>query len=134
MNVALAGCVLFGEKRDIYLLHRNKSGFTQWELPGGKVEPGETLEQAAIRELREELGVEVTLKRKLGETSFSENSLEYIYTWFIAEVTEGALSICERGIFDNLKSFSIEELSGLKLSSNMKKLHDAVLRGEVVLF
>lgn len=38
-----------------------------WEFPGGKVEPGESDDAALVRECREELGVEVTLDRRLGD-------------------------------------------------------------------
>lgn len=51
---------------DRILLARHRRGkHVYWVLPGGAVEPGETPEQAAIRELREEAGLEVRLDRLL---------------------------------------------------------------------
>jgi 8-oxo-dGTP diphosphatase len=60
--IARDGCVL--------VCQRAAGGFHagKWEFPGGKVEPGESLEDCMRRELLEELGIEATVGRVLWQT------------------------------------------------------------------
>ncbi|RYE91389.1 MAG: NUDIX domain-containing protein, partial [Oxalobacteraceae bacterium] len=66
-RIHVAAAVIRGADQRILIARR---GDTQhqgglWEFPGGKVEPGETVQAALARELREELGIEVSLARPL---------------------------------------------------------------------
>lgn len=53
--------VIFNEKNDILFIHNRRYtvGHLEWEIPAGKIEPGENIEVAAEREAREETGCEL---------------------------------------------------------------------------
>lgn len=121
----LAGCVLRNEQGEILLLHRNKKDRVQWELPGGKREEGETTEAAAIREIKEELGVDVRLTAALGGAIFVENQARHSYTWYDAALVQQSdvPRICEPQTFDDLRYWNVTELTNRDdLSANLQNL------------
>jgi ADP-ribose pyrophosphatase YjhB (NUDIX family) len=64
MDVRVTGIVVDDGDR-LLLLNQDTEAERAWSLPGGKIDPGETAEQALVRELREETGVEVEVGRLL---------------------------------------------------------------------
>jgi len=50
----------------LLILRGHEPGKGLWSIPGGRIEPGETDEQAVVREVREETGLTVTCGRLLG--------------------------------------------------------------------
>jgi len=67
----------------------HKARGLQWEFLGGKVEPGETKEEALVRECREELGVTVRAGKALTEVTHAYPDLTVHLTLFEAVITEG---------------------------------------------
>src|SRR5437762_11915335 len=84
------------------LLLPRRSDNRLWGLPGGGVEPGESVTEAVVREVREETGLEVVPLRLIGVYSAPEhgqiitypdgNVIHYISTSFECRVVAGALA------------------------------------------
>ena len=129
--IELAGCVILDEYGQMLLLHRNDGERLQWEMPGGEMEDYETTEEAAVRELHEELGLEVRLIGSLGSGLFEHNEQTYKYNWFQAVITDGSPAIIETDLFDDFDYFEFEDMPSLALSENMLILYPKIYSGEI---
>jgi len=69
--IEAAGGVVRRDDGRVLLVHRPR--YDDWTLPKGKLDPGETFEQAALREVREETGLRCTLVRELAATEYRDN-------------------------------------------------------------
>ena len=94
MNIILVAAVaLIDRDGRILLAKRREEKFLGglWEFPGGKLEPGETPEDALVRELREELGIE-TWDNCLAPLTFAShgyNSFHLLMPLFVCRKWEG---------------------------------------------
>ena len=65
-TVAVGACCAIFDTEGRILLVRHDYGRRNWELPGGGAEPGESPDETALRELREETGLDATIERLTG--------------------------------------------------------------------
>lgn len=66
-----------------------------WEFPGGKIEPGETPQEALVREIREELTATITVGELIQTIEFDYPEFHLSMDCFEAEVVEGHLELKE---------------------------------------
>lgn len=89
---------------------RHGAGF--WEFPGGKIEPGESGPEALVRELREELGIEVSVGALFRTLTHAYEDRRVELHFFEAEVIDG--QPCPLEVAD-LGWFLPQEMSGLPI-------------------
>ena len=84
-----------------------------WEFPGGKVEPGETPEQAIVREIEEELGAAIAVDRFVVTVEHDYETFHLTMHCFLAHVAKGRLELLEHSAARWLSLDHIDEVNWL---------------------
>ncbi|MFY7697619.1 MAG: 8-oxo-dGTP diphosphatase MutT [Legionella sp.] len=124
MRVAIA--VITNANRQILITRRSPqtthSGF--WEFPGGKLEPNETIEEALIREVKEEVALEIKKFDYLGQVSYHCEAVDINLEIFYVVQFIGTAQ-CLEGQMD-LKWVDAQDLSQYQFPPANEKIIDIV--------
>ncbi len=132
MDIYAAGAVCWRESgKDLLVAIIHRGRYQDWTFPKGKVDPGETLAEAAVREVKEETGLKVKLGVPLETVSYPlEKSKTKVVHYWAARVSEKALT---KSKFK--PDEEVSEVVWLKASEAFAKLsyqHDRDLLQEVI--
>jgi NADH pyrophosphatase NudC (nudix superfamily) len=113
----VAGCVICKDGKYLLVQEKKSSVYGLWNLPAGHVDEGETIEEAAIREVFEETGYRVELGKKL---SVEHTSIDRpVLHAFVGNIAGGDL----KPDLDELLAadwFSVEEIERLSGEGKMR--------------
>ncbi len=107
----VAGVVIKQEGKYLLVQEKQPKAYGLWNLPAGRVDVGDTIEQTAIKEAKEESGYDVELVRKIG--IFQNDATEAVKHAFEAKIIGGELKFPEDELLD-AKWFTIEEIENMK--------------------
>lgn len=125
-KIELSGCAIIENGKLLLLWKRKHSHF---EFPGGKVEPGESAEQTAIRETREEIGCSVELMKDMGPRDLNIDGKNYVSRVFLSKILNGEIpKIMEPMAFDELIWMPINNHAKFVVAPNAKEFCEEVLR------
>jgi len=94
-SVKVAAAVIRSDDK-IFATQRGYGSYKDWwEFPGGKIEPGETPEEALVREIREELDADIAVERFLTTVDYDYPEFHLSMDCFWCRIREGRITLLE---------------------------------------
>ncbi len=126
----LAGAVVCSNHEDKLFVGLVHDVFGYWTLPKGKIENGENEQEGAEREIKEEIGINITISEKLGENEYIANKPEKgkvvkHVSYFLAFADYVPLTLEHKenkGGLDNAEWFDSKDVLGLRIYDDIKPL------------
>lgn len=90
-TVHVVGAIIENENDEIFCAQRspNMSLPNYWEFPGGKIEKGESPQEALVREIKEELNCTIDVKEKVEDTTYEYEKVIVRLETYMATLLEG---------------------------------------------
>jgi 8-oxo-dGTP diphosphatase len=132
-KLAGGGIVIARDPLRVLLVHRPR--YDDWSFPKGGVKPGESLEEAAAREVEEETGLKCRILLKLSISRYKYrtkkgNLRSKAVHYFLMEAGEGA--ICADGVeVDQAAWFDIDEARSRLSHAQDREILDSALAGPI---
>ena len=94
-NIKVVAAIIINNGK-VFAIQRGYGEFKDsWEFPGGKIEIGETPEQALVREIQEELDTQINVKEKIDTVEYDYPNFHLSMDCFICNVIKGNLILKE---------------------------------------
>ena len=112
-TVRVVAAIIIHEDK-IFATQRGYGEFKDgWEFPGGKIEPGETPHEALVREIKEELGIEIEVKDFLETVEFDYPKFHLSMDCFFCTIRSGELVLKEHEAAKWLTAETLESVEWL---------------------
>ena len=125
--VLKAGTVVFSSKEPEKILVLYQEKYHDFSFPKGHLEHGESLEQCAVRETKEETGLDVVLQDKICETEYQNNTDGFVkLTFFMAKSLDDRKIKTETGgvVYWMSVDEALEKISYSNLKDVLNKLKE----------
>ncbi len=123
----LGGAVVYIKENKKILFALVHDVFGYWTLSKGHVEENENLKDCTIREIKEEIGIDIKLEEELGANDYvasdpEKGKIKKIVSYFLASTNDKNIKLKETGGLDDVRWFTLDDIAGLKIYDDIRPI------------